>query len=223
MPHGMNLVSHPWVLSLTSHLSSELTRLSDHQSEQLARLVPALLCGEQSAVCVFQHEAQRLSAQALHESAKLISGIEKDELGHEQTLRALVKDLPYLDELSAIKRHARRFFSIVSRSSDLAQHFSRIAQLDGTVCIIVHAISKGQLGRLACLKEMLDRIKRDEARHAFLSRRHALALGANRSILHEEGAWIGPRLINMLMPVADALEALQVDPDRLFSKILRHS
>lgn len=205
---------------MISRLPGELSSLNSNQSENLARLVPTLLCGEQSAVCVFHNEAQRLSTQARRESAKLISGIERDELVHERLLSTLLHNLPALDELSVVKRRTRRFFVVVSRADNLAQHFSRIAQLDGSVCLIMHAMSRSGLARVSCLNEMFERLKRDEARHSFLSRQHALALGGSRALLSEEGASITTQLVDVLMPVAHAFDALEIDPDRLFSRIL---
>src|SRR5687767_10436251 len=37
----------------------ELSRLSDRELLALARLIPSLLCGEESAVIIFQHEGKR--------------------------------------------------------------------------------------------------------------------------------------------------------------------
>ena len=80
--------------SLPAKLSEQRLAITSSQEEALARLLPALLCGEQSAIAVFHAEALRLSQAARSASLAVFGAIEADEGAHEVSLQILANTLP---------------------------------------------------------------------------------------------------------------------------------
>src|SRR5215831_12845699 len=180
-PHPAPLELHQRTARLNQlpivQLKDSLSELAKPQIEALGRLLPILLCGEESAFHVFWREAGRLTDVQLRQSLALARRIAAEELEHEQLLRELRNCCPAADNLASIRLRARRFFLRMA-SRDPALHFARVAALDSGVCVILAAVAK-PLARAHVVVDTINRIRRDEARHVRFSRRHSCELGAD--------------------------------------------
>jgi len=197
-----------------------LSELTDTQIAALGRLLPSLLCGEESAFQVFCGEGYRISNSEFSQSQALAYRIAAEELEHERLIRVLRGCCPVPGDLMSILRRSRRFFRSMA-SRDIAIHFARIAALDSGVCIILSTIVK-PVSRARVLAELFNRIRRDEARHVKFSRQHSCRLGADRSLLECIAIRVRAELVTLLNPVADSFEELGVDANRLFRRIARN-
>ncbi|MCW8999074.1 MAG: hypothetical protein OQK04_10195, partial [Kangiellaceae bacterium] len=56
--------------------------------------------------------------------------------------------------------------------------------------------------------------------HVNISRQQALQLGLNKHQMLEQAESISKKLVDLLTPSAMSFDALEVDPDRLFNKLL---
>jgi hypothetical protein len=198
-------------------LRDSLSELAEPQIEALGRLLPALLCGEESSFHVFWREAGRLTDVLLYRSLALARRIAAEELEHEQLLRDLCNCCPGPNDLASIRLRARRFF-LGMASRDLALHFARIAALDSAVCVILAAVRK-PLARACVVVETFNRIRGDEARHVRFSRDHAYELGADKSLFADTAARVRGQLVALLYPLASSFEDLGLDTDNLFRRV----
>ncbi len=219
LPDSYRPLLQPWFNRWTLVYGEQPLRLPDDQREALARLLPVLLCGEQSAVVLFHHEARRLSAAARQASYHCFSTIEKDEFQHDLGLQALQRKLPRPQDLPNIRRRAKRFFARLGRVESTAEHFAQISHLDSAVAVIMRALEASEAARDRQLRSLVAQIKRDEARHVFISRSHALQLGIARSDYRSMGQQIRTQVLALLAPFGSAFETLGVDVDRLFGRI----
>ena len=203
-PHPRALELHQCSARLTQlrivELKDSLSKLAEPQIEALGRLLPILLCGEESAFHVFWREAGRLTDVPLRHSLALARRIAAEELEHEQLLRELRNCCPAADNLASIRLRARRFFLRMA-SRDPALHFARVAALDSGVCVILTAVAK-PLARAHVVVDTLNRIRRDEARHVRFSRVHSCELGADKSLLADTAAHIRSELVALLSLLA---------------------
>ena len=199
-----------------------LNGLSDDTAVALADLLPCLLCGEESAVQVFANEGNRV-AGLLHQSAgSALFRIAAEEEYHEELLSTLASRLPVARDLAARRRLSRRYFQrILSR--DIGEHFARIAALDSAVCIILGELiqSRGSFPRESTAFEIFSRIGGDEGRHVRFSRHYASALGVTRDGAAESFELVRRGLVDLLRRCGDGFDALAVDPDRLFRRLVR--
>ena len=198
-------------------LKDSLSELAEAQIEALGRLLPVLLCGEESAFQVFWREAGRLTDVQLCRSLALARRIAAEELEHEQLLRELRNCCPAPDDLASIRLRARRFFLRMA-SREPALHFARVAALDSGVCVILAAVAK-PLAQTPAVVDTLNRIRRDEAKHVRFSREHSCELGADKSLLADTGARIRSELVALLYPLASSFEDLGLDADQLFRRV----
>lgn len=192
--------------------------LDSTRQESLARLVPSLLCGEQSAQFIFHAQVQR-NYSALSNIAEEFRRIEFEEDVHERALQCLAAELPVPADLHLLKRRSQRFYTALSRDASLGQHFARIAALDSCVCRIMASLAQAQGSRHTGLYHLFTRIKQDEARHVGVSRRCAAQLSINDAGLHKQRREIGNRIVEFLLPEADEFESLGVDADILFKHL----
>lgn len=198
-------------------LKDSLSELAEPQIEALGRLLPVLLCGEESAFQVFWREAGRLTDVQFRRSLALARQIAAEELEHEQLLRELRNCCPTPDDLASTRLRARRFFLRMA-SREPALHFARVAALDSGVCVILAAVAK-PLARTPAVVDTLNRIRRDEAKHVRFSREHSCELGADKSLLADTGARIRSELVALLYPLASSFEDLELDADELFRRL----
>jgi hypothetical protein len=198
-------------------LRDSLSELAEPQIEALGRLLPALLCGEESSFHVFWREARRLTEVQFRQSLSLARRIAAEELEHERLLRELRNCCPIADDLTAIRLRARRFFLRMA-SRDPALHFARVAALDSGVCVILAAVAK-PLARARVVVDTFNRIRGDESRHVRFSREHSCELGADPSLLANTAVRVRGELVELLHPLASSFEDLGLDADHLFRRL----
>jgi len=220
-PHPVPLDSRRPAARLTqpgiNEKRNSLSELAEAQIEALGRLLPALLCGEESSFHVFSQEVSRLTDAALYRSLALARRIAVEELEHERLLRELRNCCPVPNDLATIRLRARRFFLRMA-CRDHALHFARVAALDSAVCVILAAVTK-PLGQARVIVETFNRIRGDEARHVRFSREHSCELGANNSVLADTAVCVRSELAALLYPLASSFEDLGLDADHLFRRI----
>ncbi|MGI9278278.1 MAG: hypothetical protein ACR2PX_01415 [Endozoicomonas sp.] len=194
-----------------------MTGLNEEQKSALARLVPLLLCGEQSAMLVFHNECQRLNTDSFG-SLQALQQIEADEFIHEQALQRLQQWLPTPDDIRLIKRRSQLFYARLHKHSrTIKEHFILISQLDACVCVIMSAMTQA-MRHQPSMQSLFQRILEDEARHVYVSRTHARSLNSNNtqdgqhSDLHHQ-------LIALLNTEENAFKALDVNTGLLFQRI----
>ena len=198
-------------------LKDSLSELSESQVIALGRLLPSLLCGEESSFHVFWREGHRGSNVLITHSEALANQIALEELVHERLLQDLRECCPVPNDITSTLVRTRRFFLRMA-SRDPAIHFARVAGLDSAVCIILSSLLK-PLSRATALIEIFDRIRSDEARHVKFSRRHSYELGADTYLLANTAARIRSELVAFLYPLGSAFEDLGLDAEHLFRRI----
>ena len=190
--------------------------LTNPHSRALGELLPLLLCGEESAVIAFERHAQseKWGSRARQDFAR----IESDEARHTRWLRRLRAHLPRPRADIQTYRDSKHFFMCVS-SPDLGIHLGHIAALDSAVCLIL-----GRLRRTrACasdarVRTVFELIHRDEARHVAIARHYAGELCSTRGLM-ACATEMRERLTTLLASHAEALETLEVCPDKLFRQL----
>lgn len=194
-----------------------LSRLNDEQQSALARLVPLLLCGEQSAMLVFHNECQRLTPN--HSSSLLaLQQIEADEFIHEQALQRLQQWLPTPDDIRLIKRKSQLFYARLHKHSrTIKEHFMLISQLDACVCVIMSALAQA-MNHQPHLQSLFQFILKDEARHVYVSRSHARSLDEKDS-KDDQNTDLHNQLIALLTTEEKSFKALDVNTECLFQRI----
>jgi rubrerythrin len=210
-----------WLSVWRREFANTKVALTDRQEESMARLLPLLLCGEQSAILIFGSEVERLQGASWRESIALLSAIETDEYGHEQALQELSSMLMVPADLHQIKRRAQLFYLSIGKAAGLDNHFANISQLDACVALLMHAVANSGLGRGHCIAHLFDRIKQDEARHVVISRQHFLKLGGDKDIFTQSRNTISHALVSLLSSEASSFENLGIDPDQLFATLTK--
>jgi hypothetical protein len=200
-----------------TRLRDSLSKLSETQVTALGRLLPSLLCGEESAFHIFWREGQWVSNAEVRRGQALAYRIAADELEHEHLLQQLRSCCPVPNDIASILRQTRRFFRRIA-SRDPAVHFARVAGLDSGVCLILSALVR-PLSRATALSQIFDRIRSDEARHVRFSRQHSYELGADTMLLANTAAQIRSELVALLYPFGHSFEDLGVDADHLFRRV----
>ena len=208
-----------WVTPWQRDLVRVGPRMRDRELEAAARLVPVLLCGEQSAIRVFAAEAAR-HRDRRHAVRDLLT-IEQDEHRHEQALLDLTAYLPSMPDQHRIKRTAQRFFAGLGRVDTMGLRFAQIGQLDTAVCKIMYHVERGSMRPDGALRRIASNIKMDEARHVAVARDYARGLGIDLRAARDEVVHVNEQLVNVLGLVADSFETLGVDSDRLFAHLQR--
>ena len=210
-----------WFIDWRQQFLSDVRMLSPRHEEALARLIPLLLCGEQSAIHVFSEEIERLHGSPWSNSVSLLKVIETDEYTHEQSLQTVSSVLMEPVDLNSIKRKARHFYLGLGTTSGMVEHFARISELDTCVCIIMNSITHSDLGKRHLITKLFERIKQDEARHVNVCRKHYSHLGGDHILLKQGRSSVSSKLVSMLKTEANSFEMLGIDPDALFYKLTR--
>ena len=220
-PLRRQTATRTWFTQWRDDFSAPPLAMKTTHQEALSRLAPALLCGEQSAIEIFQTEAENLTREAGNASLTLFHLIENDETAHEASLQLLRAKLPVAGDENAIRRRSQAFFARLGRVKTVAHHFGQVAQLDSAVCAIMWYVQHSEVGGNSMVGRLAERIKHDEARHVSVSRRHALALGLSRDDYSRLGELVRGELTSMLEYVADSFEDIGIDADLLFARIKR--
>jgi len=192
-------------------------RLSTRHSEALAELLPALICGEESAGLVFARLSREPHLSSAHDE---LARIEREECDHACLLSQVRAALPTPRMDKALARAARAFFIRMSEP-EVGRHFARIAALDSGVCILLGALRHRSTPIAAepTLSRLFARIHRDEARHVLVARGYARTLAGSQSA-HAIALDTRQQLVDLLMHRAAALEVLLcIDVDKLFARL----
>ncbi|UPW19517.1 hypothetical protein M0C34_04360 [Agarivorans sp. TSD2052] len=225
-PMGGCFSSHPGKLNTehaiakwAQHYAKQGVHFNDTHSEALALLMPLLLCGEQSAQLVFQQQAKVLAPQVCKSSINALNEVEADEAWHDEALQWVFAQLPVLTEQHQIRRAAQRFYSGLGRSESLQQQFIRIASLDACVTQLMQMMERGTIGSQHPFSLLCGLIKKDEAKHVYVSKYFAKHLGASVADIAEERLLILQQLMTLLGRQANQFEVLGVDLEVLQKKL----
>ncbi|TNF70119.1 MAG: hypothetical protein EP298_00825 [Gammaproteobacteria bacterium] len=189
--------------------------LNDQHANYLAKLLPFLLCGEQSALCIFDNEVNRLKSKPITKAITDLQKVVNDEYYHEQLLQHLSGKLPKPPEVNRIKKKAKLFYTKLGNKHTLANHFSLISQLDRCTCKILNAMEQSHLNKNPAITHLFKIIKQDEARHVFISKQHASNLGS-----YNTDETITQELIKLLSIQSDTFEGLGIDFDLLTQRLI---
>lgn len=202
---------------------AELAKLGEAGQLALARLIPSLLCGEESAVIIFNHESRRFGRQAREHISRSLTAIAHEEEQHEVLLNFLTDFLPDAEDLDEIKKRARGFFMKLGFSSnDATDRLNLIGALDRCVCITLGAMMKrSTLRNSPVFSRVVERIRKDEARHVKICRGVMAHLGITKAHQREADDIVRQLYVELMTPVGDAFDAIEIDPDNLFGRILR--
>lgn len=194
------------------------TRLdfTDSQKTALSRLLPLLVCGEQSSQWVFYNESQRELPDSLASARDDFERIVADEQYHEDALELVQSQLELPKDVIAIKRRSQRFFASLGSRKTFEEHFAQIACLDALVCKIMLYLEKGRLDPHHPFVLLCRSIKQDEARHVTAARQHALALGYDRSEWKALNTLISEKLYKLLNSEREAFEELGITIEHIF-------
>ena len=243
--HAQGSELHPIKSWLDQYTDSPLSidkMLNPTQAQALAKLIPLLLCGEQSAIHIFNRESLRLYQSSAHNSATkkdtqrnsqaqqyyrdalvALTNIEADERYHEQALQLILSALPVHKEQHQIKRKAQLFYArIAQNTASLAQHFQMIAQLDKCVCILMDAVSKSSLQGTE-LAKLFELIKKDEAKHVGFAKKHSQLLMSTETASDQtdQPFDVQASLVALLNSHSTTFDSLQIDSQSLFKRLLK--
>ncbi|ULQ48222.1 hypothetical protein JN531_007975 [Flagellatimonas centrodinii] len=212
---------------LVDYADAEATRASflsgvdDAAQLAVARILAVLVCAEESAVNMFHHECGRVSSEQVAANQQALREIETEERVHAWLIHSARSYLPEPDDIGSIRRRTRRLFMRVA-SRDVATHFARITGLDSGVCISLSALlGSAKVNRAKGFARLIKQIRRDEATHVKKSRDHAVDLGFDANLFHDCYDLTRTGMVDMLTPIASSFDDLEVDPDRLFKRLLR--
>lgn len=195
--------------------------VDDQAQLAIARILAVLVCAEESAINIFHHECGRLDAERIAVKQRGLREIESEERVHNWLIQQARGYFPEPEDLGAIRRRTRRLFMRVG-SRNLAEHFARITGLDSGVCISLSAIlGSAKVKKMNGFPRLLKHIRHDEATHVRKSRDHAADLGFDSRGYHDCYELTRNGMVGMLTPISSSFEALEVDPDRLFKRLLR--
>ena len=187
----------------------------------IARILGVLICAEESAINIFHHECSRLDAERTAAKQLALREIESEERVHNWLIQQARAYFPEPDDISAVRRRTKRLFMRVA-SRDLGEHFARITGLDSGVCISLSALLGSPKVRAASgFARLIKHIRHDEANHVRKSRDHAVDLGFDSTRFRECYELTRTGMVDMLRPIASSFEALDVDPEKLFGRLLR--
>lgn len=196
--------------------------VDDQAQLGIARILGVLVCAEESAVNIFHHETGRLDAERASSLQRPLREIESEERVHDWLIQQARRYFPQPDDIDAVRRRTKRLFMRVA-SRDLGEHFARITGLDSGVCISLSALlGSPKVRRAAGFARLIRHIRHDEATHVRKSRDHAVELGFDPRHFRECYDLTRVGMVEMLRPIASSFEALDVDPEKLFARLLRY-
>lgn len=192
--------------------------LSSREAEALGQLVPTILCGEESAVHVFYRGLSILPAEDRPDVMRVVT----DETDHEVMLAALLDQCPLPGDIKVRRAKSRRFFmSMAVREPEI--HFAQVSALDSGVCILMDELlhQSDAVKRNLDLLKIVHRIKMDEAVHVSITRRATTTLGLSHYAYRDKAVETKEAFCDHLAYSGDAFEALSIDPDHMFKRILK--
>jgi hypothetical protein len=193
-------------------------RLGSTQAAALSELLVVFACGEESAALAFGHLADAKAAECARAALALVV---EEEMVHDRLLRQLRGALPVPGHDRELRMAQLRFYRNIGYLN-VGQHLAAIAALDSAVCIILSAVLQHgrPLASEPTVRSIFARIRYEESRHVRLSRGLATVL-TPRTAAREVAAFARLGLVEILARRADALERLEIDPDRLFMRLAK--
>lgn len=185
--------------------------LNPAEQQALADLLPLLICGEETAISVFERLAVALQQHLAPPLLADLRSVAQDEIRHATYLDQLRVHLPAPSDTMATHRAAH--FLVSLRCADPARQLVRLAVLDALVCCVLSAMLRPS-ARLACAWDialLLRRIQLDEATHVRITRACFIALGVAPAQAASERAVLQQRFAALLAASADAFAGLGVD------------
>ncbi len=188
------------------------------QQIALSRLIPLLICGEQSSQWVFYNEKERFrqSPSASENDIVDLERIVSDEVYHEKALLYVLEQLPTPDDINTIRRRSQLFFAGLGKQLTIEQHYAQIACLDSWVCKLMLALEKSALPCSHPFVSLCRCIKQDEAKHVSIAKKHSKqsALSKEQRLrLFDE---LTQKLHKLLSTEKQAFLTIGVDIDTLF-------
>lgn len=196
----------------------DLEALNADEQQALANLMPLLICGEESATCVFDDLANSLTGRLSSTQVRAIRSITTDEIRHSDDLDALRHQLPSpLDRRTAYRAAA---FLKVLKSEDPVIRLARLAVLDAAVCqmlaMLLHA--DASIAKCSEVSNMIRNIQLDEARHVRIIRDCYLMLGLSSKEIAKAQLQVLEAFIVLLTPANQDLQCLGLDFDLLIHR-----
>lgn len=196
--------------------SINLDPLSKFEKQALANLMPLLICGEETAVLVFDDLAEALKNKL---SAHLISelkSITPDEVRHSNDLEELREHLPDTLDRRAVYRVA--VFLKVLKSDNPINQLALLASLDAAVCQLLSTLLRAgtPLSNCSQVADILRRIQLDEARHVRITRDSYLSLGLSYQEYSLAQSKVLKAFIALLKPAKNDFAYLGIDIESLF-------
>jgi len=200
----------------------EVSRWDQSTQYALAHLIPLLLCGEQSAQLVFNQEIDRLFSENQEQNQVMIKSlleVEADECRHDQALQAILKKLPIIEEKHHIQRQAQHFYTKLGRGESRCQHFIKIATLDSCVTQLMYEFEHSLLGADHPFALLCGLIKKDEAKHVYVAKHHAQALGATTAMFKQDQRSVSRLLHQLLATQVEHFDFLGIDLNKIFNTL----
>ena len=206
-----------------STAKNDLEVLTETELNALARLLPNLLCGEESAVMIFDSISHRTHDAGYAEISKSLRQIADEEAAHEALLDRLASLLPEPPDYVSLRMNARRFFVGLERPS-ISERLAQIAELDAGVCLVLGAlINSSRLPRSNVLLSIMNKIRTDEAKHVKICRSAITRLGTSNQDICNIALVIRRRFVDLLVPVRNSFEDIGVDSSNLLLRIEKRS
>lgn len=218
---GSHTYQSDWYPSWREGFDLNTTALSEQHGQALARLIPVLLCGEQSANLVFSAEVQRLATTHNSSHIESLKRIEADEYFHDLALQGVLGALRPARDLNKIRRRAQVFYAGLGKCDSLTDHFAQICHLDTCVTIIMSEMALSHPGKNHIVGQLFEHIRQDEARHVRICSDHLRYLGANPKDFKAQAQKVRAQLVSLLKTEITAFEQLGVDCDRMFIRMLK--
>jgi hypothetical protein len=214
---SMSLSNSPVKSWLEHHKQCHFAFSVPHQNA-LSRLIPLLICGEQSSQWVFYKEKERVkSSQSA--SANDIVDLERivsDEICHEQALSSVLAQLPAPDDIKTIRRRSQVFFAGLGKQLTIEEHYAQIVCLDSWVCKLMLAIEKSALPSSHPFVALCRCIKQDEAKHVSIAKKYAKHSTLSKEQRLRLFGELTQKLHQLLSTERQAFFDIGVDIDALF-------
>ncbi len=186
--------------------------------EALATLLALLGCGEEAAANAFDGLAA-LADDPVASAA--LARIAAEERVHDALLRDLRAALPVPQRRTMLMARSRRLHLDLAAGGP-ALHFARIAALDAAVCLVLTRLLTrgGVVAGLPAARDILVRIRTDEARHVTMARAMTRRF-ADRGAMRAAAAQARSDMADVLRLARAEFEILGVDSERLIGDVAR--
>jgi hypothetical protein len=193
-----------------------LSSLSEFEKQALANLMPLLICGEETAVLVFDDLAEALKNKLRDPLIQDLKSITLDEIRHSDDLEELREHLPDTLDRRAVYRVA--VFLKVLKSDDPINQLALLASLDAAVCQLLSTLLRAgtPLSNCSQVAHILRRIQLDEARHVRITRDGYLSLGLSCQEYSLAQSKVLKAFIALLKPAKNDFAYLGIDIESLF-------